>query len=188
MCPFFCKPIFLLLASKNELNKTKCNIYILVWKMTRFPQLLKCLVELLLKIILLQFHNNTPIWKLPRNDFWFNFQPVIQSDRQIPISSTLSLHSAVIYHLSNKINLFSCPCAGWEYWDRRVTSPGKQRDNRGGFTFIPAPRLHFLSRCQISACAHFQLKQTAGLVYNISLIILMAWILDNGEQREKIAS
>lgn len=44
------------------------------------------------------------------------------------------------------------------------------------------------SRCQISACAHFQLKQTAGLVYNISLIILMAWILDNGEQGEKIVS
>lgn len=43
-------------------------------------------------------------------------------------------------------------------------------------------------RCQISACAHFQLKQTAGLVYNISLIILMAWILDNGEQGEKIVS
>lgn len=41
---------------------------------------------------------------------------------------------------------------------------------------------------KISACAHFQLKQTAGLVYNISLIILMAWILDNGEQGEKIVS
>lgn len=50
----------------------------------------------------------------------------------------------------------------------------------------------FLPRCQKkkknSACAHFQLKQTAGLVYNISLIILMAWILDNGEQGEKIVS
>lgn len=47
------------------------------------------------------------------------------------------------------------------------------------FFFFSPP---FLQRCQISACAHFQLKQTAGLVYNISLIILMAWILDNGEQ------
>lgn len=43
------------------------------------------------------------------NDFWFHFQPVIQSVQQIPISRTLLLHSAVIYHLSNKINLFPCP-------------------------------------------------------------------------------
>lgn len=34
---------------------------------------------------------------------------MIQSGRRIPISSTLSSRSAVIYHLSNKINLFPCP-------------------------------------------------------------------------------
>lgn len=72
--------------------------------------------------------------------------------------------------------------------------PEKKQHNGGGFIYIPARK----RRCRlfrrdakkkkISACAHFQLKQTAGLVYNISLIILMAWILDNGEQGEKIVS
>ena len=37
------------------------------------------------------------------------FNPAIQSGWQIPISSTLSWRSAVIHHLSNKINLFPCP-------------------------------------------------------------------------------
>lgn len=120
--------------------------------------------------------------------FWFNFQPVIQSGWWIPISSTLSSRSAVIYHLSNKINLFPCPL----HWlgVLRETCHISQK------TTTQWRRLHLYScsksvlpsRCQISACAHFQLKQTAGLVYNISLIILIAWILDNGEQGEKIVS
>lgn len=42
---------------------------------------------------------------------------------------------------------------------------------------LPRPDFFFFQ-----ACANFQLKQTAGLVYNISLIILMARISDNGEQ------
>ncbi len=49
------------------------------------------------------------------------------------------------------------------------------------FIFLLPVRAAFRD-AKFSACAHFQLEQTAGLVYNISLIILMAWILDNGEQ------
>lgn len=148
----------------------------------------KCLVKLFKNRInaISQQDGNLKITTVMISDLTFN--SVIQSGRQIPISFTLSSRSAVIYHFSNKINLFPCPL----YWLRvfRQTCHISQK------TTTQWRRLHLYScstsalspRCQISACAHFQLKQTAGLVYNISLIILMTWILDNGEQGEKIVS
>lgn len=45
------------------------------------------------------------------NDFWFNFEPRIQSGWHIPIFSTLSSCAAVIHHWRNIINLSPCrPC------------------------------------------------------------------------------
>lgn len=60
-----------------------------------------------------------------------------------------------------------------------------QHNTMDGPSFIFPFHVHPAFRMPIFfflACAHFQLKQTAGLVYNIFLIILMAWILDNGER------
>lgn len=150
---------------------------------------MKCLVKLLFKSMInaiSQQHDNLKFTTVMISDLTFN--PVIQSGRRIPISSTLSSCPAVIYHFSNKINLFPCPL----YW----LGVFRQTCHIFQKTTTQWWRLHLYScstsalpsRCQILACAHFQLKQTAGLVYNISLIILMTWILDNGEQGEKIVS
>lgn len=112
----------------------------------------------------------------------FTFNPVIQSGSNF-LHFIMALGGNLSFEQQNQFVPPSAALAGSIHADvSRLAENNSTMEEP--FIHIAArrPCCLFFPRCQISACAHFQLKQTAGLVYNISLIILMAWILDNGEQ------
>lgn len=118
--------------------------------------------------------------------FWFSFQAMIQSCRQIPISLhfIMALSSNSSFEQQNQFVPLSAALAGSSQTDMSHLPENNPTMEEDSSVFL----LHAPGGAKFRHCAHFQLKQTAGLVYNISLMILIAGILDNGEQGEKIVS
>lgn len=105
-----------------------------------------------------QQHNNLKLTTVMISDLTFN--PVIQSVRRIPISSTLSSCPAVIYHFSNKINLFPCPL----YWlgvfrqtchiSQKTTTQWRRLHLYSGSTSALPSRCQIFSMCTLSIKAN----------------------------------
>lgn len=148
---------------RRHITLNSTTIRHLGWGINTVPQMISCLNHCFLNDIIAVSQQDNSFKNDRSNDFWFNFEPRIQSGWHIPIFSTLSSRAAVIHHRRNKINL--SPCRPCRLGSAQTDASHLPEDNRHNRRLLHLYSLQ--SRWLIWACSHFQLKANSwiGLQY-----------------------